>query len=373
MNINEKKFNIITIILFVILFFTLFVTKIIEVWMVSLLIIPFVVCTYIYVKKRSILSIYKKEVVFLMLIISAVYVMLFYVLGIKFGFYSNVYTTNILVTLFKYILPIAVIIIGVEYIRSIMLQQNKKHISAMVFGISVFSEIIVYMCLKNTSQFEGFVNLIGMAIIPAISSNILYQYISKNYGMHPNLVFRLITGLYVFILPVLPNIVDLLMAFLSLLLPLLIYGFIKTLYEKKKMVVSLKTRRIENVFYAFAILIMAFVVMLVSNQFRYQFIVVGSESMTGELNKGDAVVYEDYISQNIQEGQVIVFKVDKQLIIHRVVKIERVDNVNRYYTKGDANDYIDSGYILEEQIIGVAHFKIPYIGYPTLWLKEIFK
>ena len=44
--------------------------------------------------------------------------------------------------------------------------------------------------------------------------------------------------------------------------------------------------------------------------------------MTGELNKGDAVLYEAYDGQHIYEGQVIVFNKDDSRIVHRVVKIK---------------------------------------------------
>jgi len=101
-------------------------------------------------------------------------------------------------------------------------------------------------------------------------------------------------------------------------------------------------------------------------------LVIGSESMTGEYNKGDAVLYEDYDDQTVKVGDVLVFKKGNSRIIHRVVEIERINGQNRYYTKGDANEDRDSGYITDESIIGVANVKIPYLGYPTIWLRDLF-
>jgi len=93
--------------------------------------------------------------------------------------------------------------------------------------------------------------------------------------------------------------------------------------------------------------------------------------MTGELDKGDTIVYEEYDGQIITEGQVIVFERSNAKIVHRVVEIERVDGVNRYFTKGDANEDKDAGYITDTEIVGIVELKIPIVGYPTIWLRNI--
>ena len=113
--------------------------------------------------------------------------------------------------------------------------------------------------------------------------------------------------------------------------------------------------------------------MLISCQFRFCLLVIATESMTGEIDKGDAIIYERFTDQIIQEGDVIVFNKDDLVLVHRVVDISRIDGKNRYVTKGDANDTDDIGYITNTDIIGVVGAKIPYVGYPTLWLKQAFK
>jgi hypothetical protein len=53
------------------------------------------------------------------------------------------------------------------------------------------------------------------------------------------------------------------------------------------------------------------------------------------------------------------------------VKIEQKDGEVRYFTKGDANNVIDSGYVTDKDIVGLTDIKVAYIGYPTLWLREL--
>lgn len=350
MNKDKKSLLIITIILCILLFSTLFVPKIIKVWMVALLLIPFVIMTYLYVKKRSILSIYKKEVLVLMIIIALVHLMSMYLLGIHFGFTKTVYTLSFY-TILNYIIPFTTV---------------------LIFISSLCVDLLIYSNLNNINSFQKFMDIIGLTLIPALASNFLYQYISQNYGMHPNIAYRLIITLYSYIIPFVPATIDLLVSFMGLVIPLIIFVFIKMLYQKKKYVISYNKKRLNNVAYCISVLIMVFIIMLISNQFKYQFIVVGSESMTGEYDVGDGLIYERYDNQDIVEGQVIVFKKNNNIVIHRVMRIERINNINRYYTKGDANEQMDSDYILESQILGVADFSIPYIGYPSIWVRKIF-
>ena len=90
------------------------------------------------------------------------------------------------------------------------------------------------------------------------------------------------------------------------------------------------------------------------------------------LNKGDVAISERYEDQFIQEGQVIAFKQSKSVVIHRVVDIQVVNGITRYYTKGDANEDLDTGYVTDSQIVGLVHYKVPMLGFPTLWLRSLF-
>ena len=120
------------------------------------------------------------------------------------------------------------------------------------------------------------------------------------------------------------------------------------------------------------VIIMTLVTMLISCHFKYGILVIGSGSMTGSLEVGDAVVFEKYKNQPIEIGQVIIFKRNNLNLVHRVVDIKNTNGEVRYYTKGDFNKQVDFGYITDKNIVGIINFKIRYIGYPTIWLRELF-
>ena len=190
--------------------------------------------------------------------------------------------------------------------------------------------------------------------------------------MYPGIVYRLVITLYTYVIPYKPAMQDSLYAFFTLLLPLAIYLFISALFEKKRRFALGKKGWLSTSITVVALVLMTSFVMLISNQFSYGALVIATESMTGELNVGDAAIYEQYDDQLVKEGQVIVFENGKAVFVHRVVDIEYVDGVKRYYTKGDYNEDRDAGFITDDNIVGLVKVKVPMIGYPTLWMRKLF-
>ena len=95
--------------------------------------------------------------------------------------------------------------------------------------------------------------------------------------------------------------------------------------------------------------------------------------MTPNINKGDVVVIEK-IRENYEDteiGQVIAYRHDNKIVVHRLVKKIEIEGTTYYYTKGDNNDNIDGYKITNDMIIGLVNIRIPYIGYPTVWLNNL--
>jgi len=241
----------------------------------------------------------------------------------------------------------------------------------------VLGEMLICASVSEINSLNSFMDLLAGAFLPASLFNLLYNYLSKRYGMYPNLVFRLSTSLYTYFIPYESAIADSLHNFIRLLLPIAIYYFIDSLYERKRRYALGNTSRVgrfvSRVLTVIVVIIMLGTVMLVSNQFKYGSYVIATESMTGEINKGDVVIYQRYDDQIILEGQVIAFESGKSVVIHRVVDIQVINGNTRYYTKGDANEDMDAGYVTNSDIIGLVDHKLPYLGYPTIWLRGLFK
>ena len=104
-------------------------------------------------------------------------------------------------------------------------------------------------------------------------------------------------------------------------------------------------------------------------------VVVTSGSMIPALQVGDLLVLRGVPEDQLQVGNIIVFKDNDphfqtdNPIVHRIISIENVDGELRFYTKGDANASQDPGYRTYDEIIGVMVTAIPYIGSVSMFLK----
>ncbi len=371
MNKDKKVLYIVSFVIFAVLFSALFIpiknTKLLA----ACLLIPMVIVTRLFIKKKSSVSINKKEVLLLSVILGVIYVILIQLSGIFFGVYKNPYFVNFNI-LMTAIVPLAVIVIATELIRSTLLAQKNAFVSVFAFLLCLVSEVLSVSNVVGITTFNQFMDLVGMTFFPAICANVYYHYVSKNYGALPNIAYRLITTLYVHFIPDMPGIPDALMACIKVLVPLAILALVFALFEKKKKnALARKSNKLSTVFTLLSVVVIVSMAMLISCQFRFGAIVIATESMSGEINKGDVIIYERYDNQPIKEGQVIVFNKFDVKIIHRVIEIENIGNEVRYYTKGDANEDVDLGYITEEDIVGLTDMKVAYVGYPTLWLREL--
>lgn len=342
-------------------------------WVAAAVLILAAVAACVLVKKRSILSFNKRQVLLLLTVVALVYLMLLYLTGLFFGFSRSMFTFEGLAA-FRYILPVAAIIIATELARGVLLDGKSRGLSALIFVTCVVAEVFLSPVLGTVTSVYSFMDFVGMTLFPAITSNILFHYISKRYGMLPNIAYRLILTLYIYIIPYESSIPRIIPAFAGILLPLAAMLFIDVLFEKKKKQAAKKKSKWRFVAWGAILAVMASIIMLISCQFRFGMLVIATPSMAGELNIGDAVVFEAYRDQEIKEQDIIIFQRNNNgtNIIHRVVETERVGNETRYYTKGDANEDLDFGYVSESEIVGVVRFKIVYIGYPSLWLRGLF-
>jgi signal peptidase len=337
----------------------------------AILLLACVGVCHIFIKKRSILSYNKKQVLGLMTVIALVYVMLLYISGLHFGFNNSFSSFG--TSIYSLILPSTVIIITTEMIRRVMLAQNNRVASVLCFISCVFAEVLMLYSLNDVHTFNRFMDIVGLTFLPAIMSTALYHYTSQRFGALPNIVYRLIITLYAYILPVVPALTEVLLSLIKLILPMIVYAFISGLYEKKRrFAVAKKKNKLSYIAVGITTVVIVSVAMLISCQFKYGALVIATGSMTGEINVGDMAIYESYDDQEIEIGQVIVFKKRSSKVVHRVVKKENVDGIVRYYTKGDIYEELDEGYVLKEDIIGLARVRVPYVGYPTIWLRGLF-
>ena len=380
MKIDKLKTFALEILLIAILFFALFASNIFTRSVLAITIGIYAIIVKFTLKARKVDSINKKPAMILMIIFAMIYLGIYYLFGLYFGFVKSKILLS-LSTVFKFILPITITIIGSEFIRRTFLTHNvevkfKNHkveiSSILTYIIMVIIDLLLYTEIYSIRNLDDFLTILGFIFFASLSCNLLYNYITTRYGSKGIIIYRLITTLYTYIIPFQPDMYVFFKSFLRMLYPYIMYLTFEKMFSKNDYKITIVDKRKEVVGNTVLIVIATLFVMLISCQFKYGLIVVGSESMTGTLNKGDAVVFEKYKNQIIEEGQVIIFDYDGIKTIHRVVDIQKVNGEVRYYTKGDANNRNDEEYRKEEDILSLVKLRVKYIGLPTLWVRELF-
>lgn len=379
-----KKGNVKTllleIILILIFFFALFASKIVSRYLVASILL---ITTMVLKKKwrtKSNEYIYGKQVGILMILFAIVYIATYYALGLHFGFAKSTYvlSTSILI---RIIVPFTIIIINIELLRKLLLSQDatitikgkKINISiALTYIITVLVDLIIYVGIYDLSTLESTLKIVGLVLFSTLSSNLLYNYITVRFGPKGIIVYRLITILFIYIIPIQPDVYIFFRSFLKMIYPFIIYIVLENTYAKNNLALSYSKRKKSIVSTTITILIMTLLIMLISCKFTYGIIVIGSKSMTGTINKGDAIIYKKYDGNSIKEGQVIMFERNNTRIIHRAIRVRNIDGKLQITTKGDANKEQDYGYVSKDDIKGIIKIRIKYIGKPTVWLNELF-
>lgn len=319
-------------------------------------------------------SLRSREVLLLSGVFGVLFVALTEITGTFLGFYKNPYFVTAK-TAFTTVLPIALLIVGSELMRVRIVTQKKNRLaSAAIFVACVAAEVLAFGSLSGFRSIHRVMDLVGMTLLPAVTGGVLYHFTAKRYGALPNIVYRVITTLYIYFIQNTTALSEALVACAKILLPLGILALLIALYEKRQKTVRGRGSKIASSVITWVLLLVTVATaMLVSCQFRFGALVIATDSMTGEINVGDMIVYERYEGEPLAVGDVIVFQRNSIKVVHRVIEVDCVEGEYRYTTKGDHNEVRDAGYVTEKDIIGTTNVKLPGVGYPALWLNHIIE
>ena len=244
----------------------------------------------------------------------------------------------------------------------------------LLVGICVMTDIVISTKVYNLAKFNQLYEFIALIVVQSISKNIFLMYSTKKYGIYPSLVYRFILDLYIYIIPITPKFNVFIEGVIRLVFPYFVYLTVQSVTERKAATPVKKQKKEGKLSNIIGTIFFAILVALVSREFEYCMIAIGSGSMTGTINKGDAVIYRAYdkSSEVPEEGDVLVFYKDSMIVVHRIIKKHNVYGKVVYQTKGDANEEADNWLVHEEDVIGVVKRRVPLIAWPSVKLNELF-
>ena len=237
---DKIRVFILEILLIIFLFFALFALNIFSRKILALSLGIYAIIVSLFLKKRRFPSINKKQVTTLMVVFSMLYIAIFYLLGLYFGFERSKILFSFR-TIFDFILPLSIIIISSEWIRGTFLSHKleigyktkKKDLSIVFTYISmVIIDLLIYTEVYNVRVLDDFLTVLGFIFFSSLSCNLLYNYITNRYGIKGVIIFRLITVLFAYIIPIVPDLYIFFRSFLRMLYPYLIYLVFEKMFSK---------------------------------------------------------------------------------------------------------------------------------------------
>ena len=368
---DKLRLYILEIFLILFLIITLFSARLLSTKIaISIFLVIYAIIVKMNIKSSKTISIREKEVSKYMFIFAVLYLTLYYLIGYYVGYYRATYKFSFW-TLYTQIIPIILIIYSSEILRKEFLNDKSKFSYIVTFIYGVLIDLIVYTSISNLNDLSSFLDAFGYVCFASVAASLLYNYISVNFGMKPNIIYRIITTIYLYIIPITPDVHMYFKSFARIIYPILILLVLIDSYEKKGKILTIKNKKFRTVMTFITLLIIGIFTMLISCKFKYGLIVIGSNSMINTLDKGDAVVYNSKY-KDLNEGEIILYKKNNIIIVHRIVRIEDADGVRKFYTKGDSNINEDDEYRTYDDIIGIVNLRIKKIGLPTIWVNELF-
>lgn len=203
-------------------------------------------------------------------------------------------------------------------------------------------------------------------------------YLAKTGGELLIYAYRVPIALATVLLPIFPNVDWFFSSMLEVLVSLILFVFIN--YEhtiKVNRLTRWQKKKINPKNSVITIMIVILFVVFVAGLLPYRPVAVMSNSMVPEFTRGYVVITKrinERDIQNIKVGDILEYQLEQSVVIHRIINIEEEKGSLIFTTQGDNNNSPDIKKVEQNQIIGIVKFKIPYVGYPSVWFSEfLFK
>ena len=312
-----------------------------------------------------------------LLIVLIIYIILYFLSGLIFGFERTPYSKDILSVLLN-LWSFGSIIILQEYVRlQLVKNENKKMYSLILTTLVFFVLNLNYSnFLDNFTDFKTIFIYVSSVLLPAIAESAILTYLVYTSGVKSSIIYRLFVTIPPFLIPIVPSLDWFVTAVVGVVLPLAVYIYINYVNVVKNERLSRGERkRYSPVVYIPVFALIAVFAAFVMGLFKYQPVAVLSGSMSPTFNRGDAVIINKLTKQEkneLKKGDIIQFISGTRYVVHRIYKVTNDEYGNKaFITKGDHNNAPDSDQVSLDNVIGKVSFSVPLIGYPSVWLTGV--
>lgn len=317
----------------------------------------------------------KKEKIKTTLIIVIIYNILYFLLGLVFGYTKSPFSKNFF-TIIKNLIFIVGVIALQDYVRTKLINNERKKINYFIFTlIFIILRLDFSEGIEVLSSGEKIFEYVSSVIIPEIAKGCVCSYLAIAGGTYLVYAYSIPMALIEVLLPIFPDLDWFLLSVFDVLISLIL--FLYNNYEhtiKTSRLTRKEKKKINPVKNIPSIIILLFVVSFIAGLLPAKPIAIMSYSMVPTFSRG-AVVISINIKQDdlhkLKKGDILHYKAKNGDVIHRIIDIkENEEGKLIFQTQGDNNNAPDENWVEPEQILGYIKWYIPYLGYPSVWFGE---
>ena len=368
---SEKKILILEISMLVLAFLSTFIMRLPSTYFMILFLFVFIVLWKWFIGYERNIKAFRQDYLLEMSVFLLTFFIVYYLFGLMVGLTKTVYSVK---TLFTTIIPLTVFLIEKEIIRYQVLSKVDKHFE--LTALSVFLFIVFDLCYASTTiltglEYSALVYFLSI-FFPATATNIVYSSLTKKCGHIPLIIYSLIVNLSMLVIPVTPLVPIDMKTMIYFFLPALLWVRINYFENRSQgLAKNREYNRINLSILIVPIIIIGTMIYFYSGLFRFYAVAIGTNNMSPELSKGDiAIVDKNRTDYNkLEIGEVIAYKKGNKIMVHRIVEKTKEFSEEVFYTTSDKDTNVKQ-LVRKEEVVGTIHFKLRFLGYPTLWLNS---
>ena len=231
----KKGFNkilILEIILLIFLLFNSFVFKIANMYVISGIMLPFLILMIVLNGFEKDNYRYKKDVLLNIIIFLLMYYFITYFLGLFSGFVKSSYSLSF-INIIKNTFPVIALILISELMRYVLFNKTKRNLPCLIIGCLLFVMVDVntMVHIYDVKTALGITKMICLVVFPSITKNIFLTYLTMKVGYKNGIIYRLITELSTYLLPIFPDFGEYINVLLKTVLPIAIMARLNNMFN----------------------------------------------------------------------------------------------------------------------------------------------
>ena len=267
--------------------------------------------------------------------------------------------------------------IALEMVRAYVICSYCRENKLILMLIMVFMAVVNvnWKIIHNIKDMEGLIVFFSTEIGPELCISSLLSYFVLYGGAISSITYGGLLLIFNWFFPYHPDLNWLGKGVIGMVVPIFELFLLINKYEFKRNPIRVERMNKREAFNWLVTLVFSIgIIWFVVGVFPVYPTVIVTGSMKPLISPGDIVLANKLNNQTeieaLRAGDIILFKRDRIIITHRILKVMKDDRGNlSFQTKGDNNSVPDSRIVHIDEVRGKYIAKIPIIGYPTLWLK----